>query len=137
MAISYLEQAVTEALKKSKGNQTKARAHLIEQIKDDEKLLRAIAMPHLNAIVAHAVNRIAIQQKSKKTKADSDVMPPMAKGSKVQAGFGLDLLKALGGQNVPKFGSEDAAPPLRKKEASQNHVNALKLMASKSKTKSK
>ena len=54
MAISYLEQAVTEALKKSKGNQTKARAHLIEQIKDDEKLLRAIAMPHLNAIVAHA-----------------------------------------------------------------------------------
>lgn len=132
MAISYLEQAVTEALKKSKGNQTKARAHLIEQIKDDEKLLRAIATPHLNAIVAHAVNRIAIQQKSKKTKSEDET--PLPKGAKAQAGFGLDLLKALGGQNVPKFGSEDAAPPLRKKEASQTHVNALKLMASKSKT---
>ena len=136
MAISYLEQAVTEALKKSKGNQTKARAHLIEQIKDDEKLLRAIAMPHLNAIVAHAVNRIAIQQKPKKTKSAETEMP-LPKDAKVQAGFGLDLLKALGGQNVPKFGSEDAAPPLRKKEASQTHVNALKLMASKSKNKSK
>lgn len=135
---SYLEQAVIDALKKSKGNQTKARAHLIAQVKDDDQLLRALAIPHLNAIAAHAVNRIAIQQKSdvkKKTKDDAAV--PVPKGAKAEAGFGLDLLKALGGQNVPKFGREDAAPPIRKKEASQSHVNALKLMAAKSKQKSK
>ena len=75
-------------------------------------------------------------KKPKKTKSAETEMP-LPKDAKVQAGFGLDLLKALGGQNVPKFGSEDAAPPLRKKEASQTHVNALKLMASKSKNKSK
>lgn len=139
MPPSYLETAIFEAMKKAKGNQTKARALLIAQCKDDDTLLRALAIPHLNAIAAHAVNRIAIQQKASKGKnaaLDSPV-PPVPKAGKAEAGFGLDLLKALGGQNVPKFGREDAAPRLQKKAASDAHVKALKMMASKSKTKSK
>jgi hypothetical protein len=133
---SYIETAIDEAFKKAKGNQTKARVFILEQLKTDDQLLRALALPHINAIVAHAVNRIAIQQKSNKKKKD-DASVAIPKGAKAEAGFGLDLLKALGGQNVPKFGREDAAPPLRRKDASQTHVNALKLMASKSSTKSK
>lgn len=137
MPPSYLETAISEVLKKAKGNQTKARTLLIAQCKEDDNLLRALATPHLNAIAAHAVNRIAIQQKASKGRKDESANIPVPKTGKAEAGFGLDLLKALGGQNVPKFGREDAAPRLQKKAASQSHVNALKMMASKSKTKPK
>lgn len=130
---SYLELKIEEALKKSRGNQTKARSLVSEMVEEDERLLRALAKPHLTAIIAHAVNRGAIA--TKKPKKQTDELPQIPKGSKAQAGFGLDLLKALGGQNVPKFGVENQAPPVAKKAASKQHVDALKMMAAKSKTK--
>jgi hypothetical protein len=135
---SYLETQMEDALRKAKGNQTKARALLMEKITEDERLLRALTKPHLQAIVAHGVSHYAAQFKRQKQN-DDDAVSKAAKTAKgktgVEAGFGLDLLKALGGANVPKFGKEDAAPPIRRKEASQSHVNALKIIASKSKTK--
>ena len=131
---TYLDLQVTEALKKAKGNQTKARAVLIEMAGEDQRLLMALAKPYLTAMAAQAINHLAAQ--AKKAKASSAVeTPAIPKGVKNQAGFGLDLLKALGGHNVAKFGQEDAAPPIRKKAASTQHVNALQLIASKSKTK--
>jgi len=133
MAETYLENRIAEALRKSKGSQTKARQLLASMAIEDDQLLLALTKPHLNAIVAHAVGHYASVVKNKK-KSDDDV-PPIPKNAKGDAGFGLDLLKALGGQNVPKFGREDTAPPIKKKKASEQHVNALKLMASKSKTK--
>lgn len=134
MAPTYLDIQVAEALKKAKGNQTKARAILVEMAGEDQRLLLTLAKPYLTAMAAQAINHQTSQQK--KQKASSAEVPPVPKGvNKNQAGFGLDLLKALGGQNVAKFGQEDAAPPIRKKAASSQHVNALKLMASKSKTK--
>lgn len=130
---TYLDLQVTEALKKAKGNQTKARAILIDMAAEDQRLLMALAKPYLTAIAAQALNRFSSQQKKSKT---SEVeIPSVPKGVKNQAGFGLDLLKALGGHNVAKFGQEDAAPPIRRKAASTQHVNALKMIASKSKTK--
>lgn len=137
MAQSYLETCIIEALRKAKGNQTKTRQLVASMAIEDDQLLLALARPHLNAIVAHAVNRIAIQQKGKTSKSKADDLPPIPKPSKEDAGFGIDLLKALGGQNVAKFGKEDEAPPIKKKAASAQHINALKLMAAKSKTKLK
>ncbi len=135
MAPTYLDLQVEEALKKAKGNQTKARTNLIAMAADDQRLLMALAKPYLTAIAAQAVNRFSSQEKKKKT--SSGEVPNVPKGVKNQAGFGLDLLKALGGHNVAKFGQEDAAPPIKKKAASTQHVNALKMIASKSKTKPK
>lgn len=137
MPPSYLQTCILAALKQAKGNETKARQIIALQAMEDEKLLQALAKPHLSGIVAHAVGRIAIQQRNKKSDDFDDLplTPKTVKGSKNE--FGLDLLKALGGQNVPKFGIEDAAPHIGKKQASQQHVNALKLMAAKSKTTKK
>lgn len=133
MAQTYLENRIAEALKKSKGSQTKARQLLTSMAIEDDQLLLAMTKPHLNAIVAHAINHFATVEKKKKTKEDD--IPAVPKNVKGDGGFGLDLLKALGGNNVPKFGKEEAAPPIKKKKASEQHVSALKLMASKSKTK--
>ncbi len=135
MPPSYLDQQILEALQRAKGNQTKARSILAEMAADDEKLLRALFRPHMQAIIAHAVNRVATAPKAMK-KNDDVALPKIPKGvGKGEAGFGLDLLKALGGPNVAKFGKENSAPPMRKKEASKDHVAALKLMAAKSKNK--
>jgi hypothetical protein len=143
MAQSYLQTCILEALEKAKGNETKARALIASQALEDDQLLLALAKPHLSGIVAHAVGRIAIQDKAKKSRKADEDLPPIpkvpakaAKGKK-DNDFGLDLLKALGGANVAKFGTEDAAPRIAKKPASQQHVNALKLMAAKSKANKK
>lgn len=139
MAQSYLQTCILEALQKAKGNETKARALIASQALEDDQLLLALAKPHLSGIVAHAVGRIAIQVKAKKNREAE--LPPLpktpAKTGKKENDFALDLLQALGGINVPKFGVEDAAPRVAKKQASQQHVNALKLMAAKSKTNKK
>lgn len=138
MAQSYLQKCILEALEKAKGNETKARALIATQAMGDSELLLALAKPHLSGIVAHAVGRQAIQQKAKKDRLED--LPPLPKAPAKSAkgnDFALDLLKALGGNNVPKFGTEDAAPRMGKKAASQQHVNALKLMAAKSKTNKK
>ncbi len=132
---SYLDLQVIEALTKAKGNQTKARTILIQMAGEDQRLLMALSKPYLTAMAAQALNHHSAVEKKQKTKASAVDVPTVPKGVKNQAGFGLDLLKALGGPNVAKFGQEDAAPPIRKKAASSQHVNALKLMASKSKTK--
>ena len=133
MAQTYLENRIAEALKKSRGNKTRARQNLASMAIEDDQLLLALTKPHLNAIVAHAVSHYASVIKKKKKTADD--VPPVPVTPKGAEGFGIDLLKALGGQNVPKFGKEEAAPPVRKKKASAQHVSALKLMASKSKSK--
>jgi len=139
MAQSYLQKCILDALAKAKGNESKARALIAAQALTDNQLLVALAKPHLSGIVAHAVGRQAIQQRAKKDR-EADELPPIPKvpvkaaKAKKENDFGLDLLKALGGVNVPKFGTEDAAPRVAKKQASQQHINALKLMAAKSKT---
>ena len=133
MAQTYLENRIAEALKKSRGNQTRARQNLASMAIEGDQLLLALTKRHLNAIVAHAVSHYASVIKKKKKTADD--VPPVPVTPKGAEGFGIDLLKALGGQNVPKFGKEEAAPPVRKKKASAQHVSALKLMASKSKCK--
>ncbi|MBL8642030.1 MAG: hypothetical protein JNL76_07950 [Alphaproteobacteria bacterium] len=139
MAQSYLQKCILEALAKAKGNETKARALIAAQALDDHDLLIALSKPHLSGIVAHAVGRQSIQIKAKKDRLEDLPplpKPPSSKGTK-ENDFALDLLKALGGNNVAKFGVEDAAPRVGKKPASQQHVNALKLMAAKSKTNKK
>ena len=130
---TYLDLQIEEALQKAKGNMTKARTILIGMAAEDQRLLAILTKQYLPAIAAQALTRYGTQAKKAKMKAGD--VPQVPKGAKGGSDFGLDLLKALGGHNVAKFGQESAAPPVRKKAASSQHVNALKLMASKSKTK--
>lgn len=137
MTQSYLQQCVLEALEKAKGNQNKAQKIIALKAMEDFILLQALVKPHLTGLVAHAVGRIAIQNNARKEGSYNDLpVKPIVKSVKNDMqGFGLDLLRALGGPDVPKFGMEDAVPRLGKKQASQQHVNALHLIANKAKTK--
>lgn len=133
MAISYADKQIFEALKKAKGNKAKARQYVMAMLAEDSHLLMMIAKPHLQGIVSLAIERTITTMKRA---AKADDLPPIPKDAKGDR-FGLDLLKALGGPNAAKFGQESAAPPVKKKKASDDHVKALKMMASKSKTKPK
>lgn len=136
---SYMHTCILEALAKAGGNEHKAQKIIALRAMEDFQLLQALAKPHLTGIVAHAVGRIAIQENARRENSYEELpeQPVLEQADQGMAGFGLDLLKALGGQNVPKFGMEDAAPRLGRKQASQQHVNALRLMANKSKGKKK
>jgi len=138
MSQSYLQTCILDALAKANGNQTKAQKIIALKAMEDFELLKALSKTHLTGIVAHAVGRIAIQENAKKAALKNlpEVPQPDAIAME-ERGFAMDLLKALGGPNVPKFGMEDAAPRLGKKQASQQHINALKLMANKSKSAKK
>jgi hypothetical protein len=52
--------------------------------------------------------------------------------SRSQNEFGQELIKALGGG--AEFGFESSAPPAKRSQASQQHINAMKLLASRGKT---
>ncbi len=131
MALSYIDKQIFEALKKAKGNKAKARTHVMSMLAEDHTFLMSLTKPHLQGIISLAIDR-TIKNMEKLSKGDDGIdLPKNAKGDR----FGLDLLKALGGSNAAKFGQESAAPPVRKKKASEDHVKALKMMASRSKTK--
>ena len=131
MSREYAENRIREALKLSKGNPTKARQQIIAWTFEDTKLLHALARPHLTGIVAHAVNRVIYHQH---TEEEAEEIPETPQPINLEpATFGAQILKALQSENTATFGREQAAAPVRRKQASQSHIEALKAMASKKK----
>ncbi len=132
MAHDYAEKKMREALVQSGGNATQAQRILIEWALDDQILLIALTQHHLKGIVAHAIERTISKDKPERekiskpqTKPEPIDMPPES--------FGRDLLKALSGRNSIRFGLEGASGrPIvtRRKQASQQHIDALKSMSS-------
>lgn len=130
MSREYAEHRIQEALKLAKGNPTKARQQVIAWTYEDTKLLHALARPHLTGIVAHAVNRVIYHQNIDGEEEIPETpqaldMPPDT--------FGREILRALQSDDTALFGREAAAPPARRKKASQSHVDALKQIAKKKK----
>ncbi len=127
MSREYAEKRIAEALRLAKGNAAKARQQVIAWTYEDPKLLHALARPHLTGIVAHAVNRVI----SQKGKMPPEV-PKAPKGLDMAPGsFGKEILGALSGRNAPNFGQESMAPPIKKKGASQQHIDAIRRLARK------
>ena len=129
---TYADDKLSEALKLAKGNKSRTKAQILAWIAEDHKLLLGLAKPHLQGIISLAVER-AIELEKRAAKGEVPKAPKETKGER----FGLDLLKAIGGPNAAKFGQEGNAPPVRRKEASDKHIDAMKLLASKSKNKPK
>jgi len=131
MSREYAERRIKEALALTKGNATKARQQIIAWTNEDPKLLQALTQPHLTGIVAHAVSRVIYRQEVEEEEHDVPEAPQsldMAPDT-----FGKEILKALASDNTVMFGRDSGAPPTRRKQASQSHIDALKQMASKSK----
>lgn len=136
MSREYAESRIREALRQSKGHALRTRQLVIAWTYEDAKLLHALARPHLTGIVAYAVSRVVDRQ----TVVDEPPAPvpkkqarPAADGSGDQ--FGRDLLKAIARGEPAMFGQESFGPPMRSRKASQQHIDALKLMAEKSRSK--
>jgi hypothetical protein len=123
----YAERRIREALQASGGNEGKARQQIIAWALDDTKLLHELVAPHITGIVAHAVGRV-------KTMKEKPVPAEPAKGKKPAPGkedtFGLEILKAIAMGNPAQFGLESGVA-IKKQQASQRHVDAIRAMVSK------
>lgn len=125
----YAERRIREALIASKGNQAKARQQIIAWAAEDAKLMHELVAPHITGIVAHAMGRV-MSMKEAPTPKVPDKVPAGAKDE-----FGLDLLKAIALGKPAQFGLESGSVPTKKQAASQQHIDAIRAMVSKSKTK--
>lgn len=130
MSREYAEERIKEALKLSKGNPTKARQRVIGWTFEDPKLLQALARPHLTGIVAHAVNRVEMKQDLQEPEVSQDPK----KLDMSPATFGQEILSALQNNSTPMFGMESSAAPMKRPQASQKHIDALKHIANKGKS---
>lgn len=134
MSREYAESRIRKALELCKGNPTRARQQVIAWTFEDQKLLQALAQPHLTGIVAHAIGRVIHRQNIEghdDSAAETSGAPEAL--DIAPDTFGKEILQILSSQNTAMFGREGVAPPVRRKQASQRHVDALKQMARKNK----
>ncbi len=136
MSREYAERRIREALKLTNGNATKARQQIIAWTYDDSKLLHALTMPHMTGIVAHAIGRVLSMGEEAEIPPIPDVKSVNASDADSKA-FGMEILKAIALGHPTQFGQESASVPIKKQAASQQHIDAIKQMVSKSKGVSK
>lgn len=129
----YAESKIREALKASGGNVTRARQQVTAWAFEDSKLLHELVAPHITGIVAHAVNRV-MNTKEKPVAATPVVEPDKANAPKGDA-FGMEILKAIALGNPAQFGLESGSGvSVKKQQASQRHIDAIRQMVAKGKT---
>ena len=128
----YSEGKIREALKLSGGNATRARQQVIAWAFDDPKLLHELMAPHMTGIVAHAINHVMAQGDKKPSKKVPDVATAAPAGKDP---FGMEILKAIALGNPAQFGHENGNATGSKQAASQRHVDAIKAMVAKGKSK--
>ncbi|MCB1530590.1 MAG: hypothetical protein H6853_05675 [Rhodospirillales bacterium] len=125
MSQDYVEKRIREALKLSRGNAANARQQIIAWTREDMKLLQAITRPHMLGIVAHAVGHVMNRKET------PPPAPPPAVEDDPKHAFGMEILRAVAGEGSPRFGQENAGPPLHKQPASQRHIDAINQLAGK------
>ncbi len=127
--LSYAENKIAEAIRLAKGNPTRARQTVMEWCEKDSKLLIGLTRAHLNGIVAYNIDRVA---SGRADKAKEKTPPPQKPKIPTQEKFGMEILKAVVGSSS-QFGMD--TPPRKKGQASQQHIDAIKALAAKSKAK--
>ncbi len=125
MSKEYAEDKIRQALKTHGGNVALARKQVMLWSHDDAALMRAIAAPHLDGIIAYQVERVA------SGRAELEKRHPKAatKAKKEEENFGMNLLRAVAASDSAVFGMEDSTRPKRK-TASKQHIDAIHKMAS-------
>lgn len=117
MSKEYAEQKIKSALQAHKGNLTLARQQVAAWAYEDPDLMKALARPHLNGIVAYQVERVA-SGRAELEKRHPDQPKPDTKEE-----FGMDLLRAVAATDADVFGHEDAHR--KKRTASKQHIDAI------------
>lgn len=135
MSQDYAMSRVKDALEKSDDNHLKAQRLIMSWLENDHTLLFGLVAPHMQAIVAHALNHVAAAPKKKSSAKRIDVK------QEKPGEFGLALLETLKGGRATSgmgFGEAPARGAVTKPgKASQKHVDAIHQMAKASKDKNK
>lgn len=125
---NYTESRIREALTLAKGDEGRAARLILGWVADDPQLLLGLTRPHLNGIIAYAVDRAVrhVQREAEPLLAapDFDSLP----GEE----FGKELLKTIAFGQPVRFGRESlgASPPAPKRPgASKRHIDALHRIA--------
>lgn len=129
MSREYAMSRVKDALEKSEGNTLKAQRLLLQWIEKDQNLLFGLVGPHLQSIVAHAVNHIGKEKPAAKAPAKK-----AAAAAKDKNEFGSAMLKTMQGETAA-FGQPDGMVP-RPGSASQKHIDTMRALAAAQKGKS-
>lgn len=132
MGWDYAEQQITKALEKHQGHEAKACKDVIAEALKDPKLLLALAKPHLTGIVAHAVNRVIRQNAKAQEDGPKAEKSDIIKDKDTSEDLGSEILEMLSKGQSAQFARESEAPPLRRKAASQAHIDALSRIIRKS-----
>lgn len=131
MSLEYAEKRIAEALTLSKGNQARACRQLMSwALNEDTELLQSLTKAHLSGIVFYNVERVASGRAAAAKKKATAPKPANKSNPKAEEDFGMELLKAVASSSSEVFGLEHNAPLGRKGQVSQNHINAIRAMAS-------
>lgn len=138
MTHDYADQKVSEALRLANGNAAKARRQIQAWFYEDANLLLELTRPHWNGIVAYAVDRAVSRAMRGEETGAPKPQKKTKKSGEMESAIGKEMLRSFASEKATKFGHEasDGTPPPRR-AASQTHVDAIHLMAAKSKQKSK
>ena len=130
MSTSYAENRIREALKLSKGNTLQARKLITKWCATDQRLLQTLTAPHMTGIVAHALDRVTKKiARGEPAPAEEAVIH----SAKEDEQFGKELLKNLGMGKPAMFAQEGFSAPIKKRKASQSHIDVIHMLAGKKK----
>lgn len=133
MSRDYAENRIRESLKMHGGNLLLARQQVSSWASSDPDLLFALVRPHLNGIVAYQVERVASGRAEKERREEPAARKQSPEPQSYSGdNFGMDLLRAVASSSAEIFGRENIGVPLRKGKASQNHIDAIRQISSKS-----
>ncbi len=122
MTQNYAENRIRIALKENPTSSAKARQTVMRWALEDPKLMAELVVPHLSGIVAHAILRVERGETMPEAgPADEEAM---------SSSFGMELLRHVADDHAAVFGQEDSRLPSKRPPASQGHIDAINLLAS-------
>ena len=135
MSLNYTENRIKEALRLHNGNVAEAKKQIFAWLYEDHKLLLDVTRPHLNGIVAYATERVLRRM----LKSDDELLEEEARDLERSPNrkktIGKDILRGFVSKEALQFGQESVGVPLRKKVASQSHIDTMQMLAAKSREK--
>lgn len=135
MSMNNTENRIREALRLHNGNVTEAKKQLFAWFYEDNKLLLDVVYPHLNGITAYAVDRVLRRM----LKSEDEILQEEAQEAELsankKASIGKDILRGFVSKEALQFGQESVGVPLRKKAASQKHIDTMQMLAAASRKK--
>lgn len=144
MSLTYVEQKFLEALRLNQNSQAKASKHVRETLYQDHRFLLELTLPYLTGIIAHGFSRVEGKMNEGNDfeitdqQLDLDDLNLGAAALKAANDkAGKEMLRTFAAQDTAQFGFEHSnrTAPVKRKAASQKHVDTIHLLAAKAKEK--